>query len=116
MKARLIALLAILSLTANAEAPTGWMIAGNAPQDYDYGTETLSADKSHSAFIKSKPEAQGQGFGTLMQTANAAAYRGGRWKLSARLRTDGAQKAQMWMRVDGAERAVKAFDNMDDRP
>ena len=43
-------------------------------------------------------------------------YRGGRWKLSARIRTADAHKAQMWMRVDGPGGTMKAFDNMDDRP
>jgi len=116
MKTRLFALLAGLSLAASAAAPPGWMVAGNAPQDYEYGTETKAEDASRSAFIKAKPSADGKGFGTLMQMISADEYRGGRWKLSARMRTDGAHKAQMWMRVDGPDNAMKAFDNMDDRP
>ena len=94
----------------------GWMVAGNAPQDYEYGTEVQPADGSRAAFIKSKPAAEGKGFGTLMQMVGADEYRGGRWKLSARIRTADAHKAQMWMRVDGPGGTMKAFDNMDDRP
>ena len=116
MKIRLFALLAGLSLAASAAAPPGWMVAGNAPQDYEYGTESKAEDGSRSAFIKAKSSADGKGFGTLMQMISAGEYRGGRWKLSARMRTDGAHKAQMWMRVDGPDNAMKAFDNMDDRP
>src|SRR6185503_17730534 len=101
MKASLIALIAGVSLAASAAPPAGWMVAGNAPQDYEYGTEVQPADGSRAAFIKSKPASEGKGFGTLMQMVGADEYRGGRWKLSARIRTADAHKAQMWMRVDG---------------
>ena len=116
MKTSLLALLAAVSLAASAAPPAGWMVAGNAPQDYEYGTEVQPADGSHAAYIKSKPSAEGKGFGTLMQMVGADEYRGGRWKLSARMRTADANKAQMWMRVDGPGNTMKAFDNMDDRP
>ena len=116
MKASLIALIAGVSLAASAAPPAGWMVAGNAPQDYEYGTEVQPADGSRAAFIKSKPASEGKGFGTLMQMVGADEYRGGRWKLSARIRTADAHKAQMWMRVDGPGGTMKAFDNMDDRP
>jgi hypothetical protein len=116
MKASLLVLFATLSLSASAAAPAGWMVAGNAPKDYDFGTDVQSADGSKSAFIKAKPSAAGSGFGTLMQMVSADEYRGGRWKLSARMRTEDAIKAQMWMRVDGPDSAMYAFDNMDDRP
>jgi len=115
MKLKLLALFAALSLTASAATPAGWIVAGSDPKDYDYGTEVLAADGSKSAFIKAKSSAP-NGFGTLMQMVSADEYRGGRWKLSARMRTEKAVKAQMWMRVDGPERAMNAFDNMDDRP
>ena len=116
MKAHLLALFATLSLTASAAAPAGWMVAGNAPKDYDFGTDVQAADGSKSAFIKAKSSAASSGFGTLMQMVSADEYRGGRWKLSARMRTEDAVKAQMWMRVDGPNSAMYAFDNMDDRP
>ena len=52
----------------------------------------------------------------LKQMFAADDYRGGRWKLTARMRTEDAKKAQLWMRVDGPDRKMNAFDNMDDRP
>ncbi len=117
MKTLQITLLALLSLTSMAAAPKGWMVAGSAPGDYEFGTDTgKSADGTKSAFIRSKPEARGTGFGTLMQMFAADDYRGGRWKLTARMRTEDAKKAQLWMRVDGPEQKMNAFDNMDDRP
>jgi hypothetical protein len=51
-----------------------------------------------------------------MQMFAADDYRGGRWKLTARMRTKDAKKAQLWMRVDGPDRKMNAFDNMNDRP
>ena len=117
MKTLQIALLGFLSLASMAAAPKGWIVAGSAPADYEFGTDVgKSADGTKSAFIKSKPDAKGDGFGTLMQMIAADDYRGGRWKLTARMRTEDAVKAQLWMRVDGADRKVNAFDNMNDRP
>jgi len=116
MKAQLLAMFACLSMTVSAAAPAGWMVAGNAPKDYDFGTDVQANDGSKSAFIKARPSAASAGFGTLMQMVSADEYRGGRWKLSARMRTDKAVKAQMWMRVDGPNGVMYAFDNMDDRP
>lgn len=116
MNTQLLVVLAGLALSASAAAPAGWMIAGSTPKDYDFGTEVQTADGGKSAFIKAKAGTSPSGFGTLMQMFNAEQYRGGRWKLSARLRTEDATKAQMWMRIDGPERAMYGFDNMDDRP
>lgn len=117
MKTLQIAVLSLLSLTSMAAAPKGWIVAGSAPADYEYGTDMgKSTDGSKSAFIKSKPGSKDSGFGTLMQMFAADDYRGGRWKLTARMRTEDAKKAQLWMRVDGPDRKMNAFDNMDDRP
>ena len=100
-----------------ADVPSGWIVAGSAPADYEFSRdETTSASGRHSARIVAKPGAGSNGFGTLMQTIDAESYRGGRWRLSAKLKTSGTARAQMWMRVDGPERKVLAFDNMDSRP
>ena len=105
-----------MSMAASAETPPGWMVAGSAPSEYEFGTDTSATDGSKSAFIKGKAEAKDTGFGTLMQMIAADDYRGGRWKLTARIRTDDAVRAQMWMRVDGPDRKANGFDNMGDRP
>lgn len=116
-KLTLVGLLAFTALTANSAAPAGWMVAGSAPTDYEFNTDTTqAADGRKSAHIKAKPSAADSGFGTLMQMFAADDYRGGRWKLSARMRTQDARKAQLWMRVDGPDRKLNAFDNMEDRP
>jgi hypothetical protein len=117
MKCLQIVLLLCLPLASMAAAPKGWIVAGDAPANYEFGIDAEnSTDGSNSAFIKAKAEAKQTGFGTLMQMFSAEDYRGGRWKLSARMRTVDATKAQLWMRVDGPDRKINAFDNMDDRP
>jgi hypothetical protein len=103
--------------TIRAEIPTGWIVAGNAPKDFEFSRDSNEAWQGHnSALIAAKPGVVSNGFGTLMQTISAESYRGGRWRLSGYLKTRDAVRAQMWMRVDAADRNVVSFDNMDDRP
>jgi hypothetical protein len=110
-----VALLAFVALTASAATPKGWIVAGSAPADYEMGVDATTRD-GKVAFIKARPQASSAGFGTLMQMFPADEYRGGRWKLSARMRTEDAAKAQLWMRIDGPDNKPSAFDNMNDRP
>ncbi|MDB5972732.1 MAG: transcriptional regulator [Hydrocarboniphaga sp.] len=107
-----------LALAAPMPPPApGWITAGSAPADYDFGTDTTQAVQgTSSAYIKAKAATAG-GFGTMMQTISADHYRGKRVQLSAMLKTQDARRAQMWMRVDGAPGGKPlAFDNMDERP
>ncbi|MEO8307508.1 MAG: hypothetical protein ABI616_05660 [Pseudomonadota bacterium] len=100
--------------SARAEAPAGWHIAGSTPADYEFSqTDTASSGK-HGSVIAAK-SAAASGFGTLMQTIDADNYRGARWRLSGYMKTEEVAKAQMWMRVDGPQGKVLAFDNMDSR-
>ncbi len=102
---------------AQSEVPTGWVVAGSAPKDYEFARDaTTAANGKYSASIVAKPNASPTGFGTLMQIFDADNYRGGRWKLSGYLKTAGVTRAQMWMRVDGPDHKVLSFDNMGDRP
>lgn len=103
----------------------GWVLAGSAPQDYavNYQTEGLpySSNLSYvpgvTELIASKPDAKGDGFGTIMQTISAEDYRGQRVRFSALLRPhDVAAGAGLWFRVDGADGKILAFDNMQSRP
>jgi len=98
-----------------AGIPAGWIIAGSAPTDYEFFRDgTTAVSGQFSASIDAKPGANG--FGTLMQMIDADNYRGGRWKLTGYLKTNDATRAQMFMRVDGPDRKVASFDNMDTRP
>lgn len=101
--------------TAHAEPPAGWILAGSAPTDYEVGVDsTAAATGKASALIVAKPNAKG--FGTVMQTMSADAYRGGRWRMTGYMKTEDALRAQMWMRVDGPAKTILSFDNMDSRP
>ncbi len=98
-------------------APPGWVIAGNAPTDYEFAVDTTTAvSGTRSASITAKQGARPDGFGMLMQIFAADDYRGTRLRLSGYLRTQAANRAQMWMRVDGAGGKILGFDNMDSRP
>jgi hypothetical protein len=100
-----------------AAVPAGWIVAGSSPKDYEFSQDSNTASSGHySALIAARPGVVPNGFGTLMQTIDAENYRGGRWRLSGYLKTSGATRAQMWMRVDGPDRKVVSFDNMDARP
>lgn len=98
-----------------AEPPSEWSIAGSAPTEYEFSHVAPGSSGKYSAMIASK-SSSARGFGTLMQTISAEDYRGGRWRLSADMKTEQAGRAQMWMRVDGDNRKTLAFDNMDSRP
>jgi len=62
--------------------------------------------------------AQKYQFGNLMQTVDAAKYRGKRVCLRAAIRAEvsGDNRVQMWLRVDRPNKQVGFFDNMQDRP
>lgn len=108
---------AALPVSAMADAPKGWFVAGNNPGGYNFGKEHVAdSGSAFSAFIQAKtPNATG--FGTLMQYIRPDNYLGKRVRLSARLKTADADHAQMWLRVDGEKKGESlAFYNMDDRP
>jgi len=92
-----------------------WWLAGSAPQDY---AATASVDGSGAAAgeLDSTTPPGGE-FGTVMTCVDATALRGQRLALTATVGTTNvAAWAGLWMRVDSANGAVTAFDNMEDRP
>jgi hypothetical protein len=98
-------------VAAADDPPSGWHLAGDHPENYRTGV-----DASGIAFLSSTPESSGAGFGTLMQSVRADAYRGQRVRFTALLRSeDVGNWAGLWMRVDEGK-IVVAFDNMQDRP
>jgi hypothetical protein len=98
------------------DAQGGWHKAGSHPAEYDMGNDTTTAfTGSSSGYIRSI-KADAEGFGTYMQTIDAADYRGQRVQLSAYVKSDRVVNwAGVWMRVDGAGTSI-AFDNMQNRP
>jgi hypothetical protein len=109
-----------LTLTAvallRAEAPDGWYKTGSQLDAYDIGTDTT---KTHggkgSGYIKSVAEVEDGKFGTAMQNIKADEYRGKKVRLSAFMKTSGAERgAWLWLRIDDTE--SRWLDNMNDRP
>lgn len=96
-------------------APSGWFLAGSKPASYRTGVDkTIIHEGQPSAYLLSAVPTT-DGFGTLMQSIDAANYAGKRVRLRASVRSqDVGEWAGMWMRVD-KDRTVVAFDNMQSR-
>lgn len=105
---------------APLELPPGWHVAhGTNEGNYRLGIDPNSPG---SALIESRPDrdnaidrAAGE-TAVLMQSILADAHRGDRLKLTAELRTEAAETATLWMRVDPAEGRYLRFDNLMRRP
>lgn len=102
------------------ELPTGWHVAGHTNEgNYRLGVDPKAPG---TALIESRPDrsdvidrAVGE-TAVLMQSILADPYRGGRLKLTAELRSEDAETATLWMRVDPAEGRYLRFDNLLRRP
>jgi hypothetical protein len=100
--------------------PPGWHVAGHTDErNYRLG---LDPKTPSAALIESRPDrnyaidrAAGE-TAVLMQSILADPYRGRRLKLTAELRTEDADRATLWMRVDGADNRLLHFDNLSRRP
>lgn len=99
--------------------PARWFMP---PTSRNAGFELLSStdepfEGQRCLFLRYTKGTRLRGFGNVMQSIDAAPYRGKRVRLKAAVRIQGAGiRAQMWMRVDreGGERGF--FDNMGNRP
>lgn len=102
---------------ANPGVPDGWMRSGSAPADFDMGTDqTIVHAGKASGYLRSKV-AKPAGFGTLMQLCKGGQFLGKRVRMSAWVKSDSvASWAGLWMRVDGPDAKMLAFDNMQSRP
>jgi hypothetical protein len=98
----------------SAEAPNGWRKSGNQPDAYEIGIDTaMSHGGKASGYIKSVASVEA-GFGTMMQTISADQYRGKKVRMSAFMKTSGANEgAFLWLRIDSTESSL--MDNMNDR-
>src|SRR5436189_255029 len=113
----LVYVIVFLSTAAVAEkvqqAPIGWHASGSTPEGYQMGIESAANAVKKSGYIKSKPEAHPE-FGTWMQSFDAAPYLSKQVRFSAVVKTEDAEHAGLWMRIDGPK-GLLGFDNMDDR-
>lgn len=126
-------LLLVLAMPASAQEPrniqrltldpetvnasTAWFPAGSRPADYEMGAAVTEGMTRPAGFrIQAKPDAAGNGFGTLMRWSPGAPWRGKRVQLSARMKSEDVVTLQLWLRVDGSKAPSLAFYNMGDRP
>jgi hypothetical protein len=92
-----------------------WWLLGSAPEDYA-AQATVDASGAVAGELHSIAPPGGE-FGTVMTCVDATAFRGQRLALAANVDTTAvARWAGLWMRVDGPNDTVSAFDNMQDRP
>ncbi|MCU1263756.1 MAG: hypothetical protein JWM21_74 [Acidobacteria bacterium] len=98
-----------------ADPPKSWFMSGSHPQNYETSVDTTvkhsGRASAHIKFIAANAE----GFGTLMQMFKADDYRGKRVRMSAWLKSEDADAAMLWLRLDGAK-GMLGFDNMGNRP
>ncbi|MCO7223036.1 hypothetical protein [Pleionea sp. CnH1-48] len=95
------------------ELPEGWFRAGSSPSSYKMELVQNEGVPAPSVVIASKEDLEIEGFGTVMQNFYPKSYLGKRVKLTAWVKAeDVADWAGVWMRVDGENRKVLAFDNM----
>lgn len=95
----------------------GWYLAGSQPQNYEVGLDRqIRHEGTYSAYLKSKTVSS-SGFGTLMRNFQADEYAGGKLRLSGYVRADAVEGwAGLWLRIDGADKQVLNFNNMQSRP
>ena len=109
---------ALLAQASNKtdHAPTGWLLAGSSPADYRTGVDNERKYEGRPSAYLTSAVSNTEGFGTLMQSIDAATYAGKRIRLRAYVESHDVSKwAGMWMRAD-KQRTIVAFDNMQNRP
>jgi hypothetical protein len=102
--------------TSHANTPTGWLMVGSKPKDFEVEVDTLNGYQGHAGASLKCERTTPDGFGTLMQSILANEYKGQKVRLSGFIKSDQvAGWAGLWLRVDQGKDVV-AFDNMQDRP
>lgn len=94
----------------------GWGLTGTRPDAYEIRCDEVFTDCAvpilRTRAFKSEPF----GMGSLTHSESAEIWRGRRVELRAELRSGAVDGwAGLWMRVDGPEGKVLAFDNMQNR-
>jgi len=109
------ALTSVSGISFSAEGlPKGWLRAGSHPQDYEMSVDTAVKHGGKAGARIKFIGTNAEGFGTLMQIYKADDYRGRRLRMSAWMKTEDAESANLWLRVDGAKNTL-GFDNMHNR-
>lgn len=117
--AMLVAVLFMPGATSADQTSTvpGWFISGSAAEKYQASVDNSVVHSGwSSASLASTTDAEEIEFGTLMQVIDARPHVGERLRFSVFIRTAGVKiGAAAWMRIDGHDGQILAFDNMSDR-
>lgn len=97
--------------------PNGW---GGGGEGYELASDAEAAKtgrRSGRIRYTGNTKARSRGFGSLTQCIEAEKYRSQRVRYRGYLRTEKAVtgRAALWMRIEGTDGGVIAFDNMRDR-
>jgi erythromycin esterase len=113
----LLGAVALASFTgfATDRIPKGWIKTGSHTHNYEIALDGIVKHGGKVSSHIRHTGASAEGFGTLMQLFKANDYRGKRLRLSAWMKTENADSAQLWLRLDGT-RGMVGFDNMNNRP
>jgi hypothetical protein len=86
------------------DAPQGWMVSGNAHAAYEAGVDRAERHGgAASGRLAPKPGAEPKGYGSLLQSVDAALYRGKRLRARAWVKGEGVSaRGDVWMRVQAA--------------
>jgi hypothetical protein len=108
------------ALKTAGEAPrplAEWGASGGNPDQYEMGIDPVMRYAGQPAARLCSKTNKIEGFGTYMEHFKADRFRGHRVRMSAQVKTESVEQwAGMWMRVDGPEGEMLAFDNMQGRP
>ena len=93
-----------------------WSAFGSNPGDYEMGgNPRVARGAGGGGYIRSKVEAP-RPYGAWVSGSVVGPFLGKRVRLSGYVKTEAAQKAAVYMRVDGPDGRMLSFDNMDNRP
>ncbi|HEV3076561.1 MAG TPA: hypothetical protein VHB47_19215, partial [Thermoanaerobaculia bacterium] len=99
------------------QMPAGWMMTA-ASERAGFGADLTDEQPYQGktcAVVRGISFGKMPGTATLMQSFDAAAYRGQRVRFRAAVRTDDS-RAQLWLAVERPDQRPSFFDNMADRP
>ena len=102
--------------SASTKAVPGWGLSSAHPAMYRILVDRAEMHEGQRSGTIVCTKAPCGDSGTLMQSFRADVYRGQRVRLSAWVKTKDAGRANLWMRVDGVDSEVLAFDDMSNRP
>lgn len=94
----------------------GWALTGSRPDAYQVSCDDVFTACAIPILRTKNWVSEPYGMGSITHSESAVAWRGQRVELSAELRSGRVEGwAGLWMRIDGPDGRVLAFDNMQDR-